>query len=169
MLAKDTESQYYYWMEKNKLKSLRERFDNSPPLFRFMYYTFAALDTHQKAEKIREHSDVFVDRTMASTIAYHRALGLSDLWISMIPKFTIENIDKILYFTASDETRLDRMQQREGSGERLMTPADHQSLAIGKRIDEEYRRILPDRTIVISTDDKTPEMVVEELKGLLYA
>ena len=54
MLAEETQNQYYYWMEKNRLKSMRERFDNSPPLFRFMYYTFAALDTHLRAEEMRE-------------------------------------------------------------------------------------------------------------------
>lgn len=168
ILADETDSQYYYWMEKNRLKRFRCAFDNSSPYLRFIYYTFAAIDTHFRAERMRTESDVFVDRTMLSTIAYHKALGLSDFWISMIPRFTIDSIDQLLYFVASEETRLNRMKDREGKGERAMTQADYQSLVIGRRVDEEYRRILPDRTTIIDTDDKTPEQIVMEVKGILY-
>ena len=116
LLAEQNEAVYYYWMDKNSIKKIRGLLDNAPVHLRFLYYTAAAIDTYFRAEDLRESADVFVDRTMLSTIAYHKALGLSDAWISLIPQFTINQIDQLIYFTATEETRASRMTQREIEG-----------------------------------------------------
>lgn len=168
MLAEETESKYYYWMDKNRLKHFRKLLDNAPDNLRFLYYTAAAIDTYFRTEELREDADVFVDRTMLSTIAYHKALGVSDAWLSIIPQFTINQIDTLIYFTASEETRAQRMRDRELSGDQNMTEADKKSLIIGRRVDQEFRAIIPDRTLIVETDDKSPQEVVNFVKGRLY-
>lgn len=168
MLAEQTEASYYYWMDKNRLKHFRKFLDNAPVNLRFLYYTAAAIDTYFHVEGLREDADVFVDRTMLSTIAYHKALGVSDAWISLIPQCTIDQIDTLIYFTAEEETRVKRMTDRESSGVQNMTEADKKSLLIGRRVDQEFRAIIPDRTLIVSTDDKSPQEVVNFVKGHLY-
>lgn len=168
ILAEQTEATYYYWMDKNRLKHFRKLLDNAPVHLRFLYYTAAAIDTYFQAESLREDADVFVDRTMLSTIAYHKALGVSDAWISVIPQATINQIDTLIYFTASEETRLQRMSDRHSSGAQHMTEADKKSLLIGRSVDKEFRAIIPERTLIVDTDNKQPQEIVDFVKGNIY-
>lgn len=167
MLAEETNGHYFYWADKNVFKSFRKRFDSSSPKLRFLYYTAASIDTHFRINELRETADVFVDRTIASTIAYHKALGVPDSWISMIPNFLINQFDSMIYFTAEESTRIQRMEER-AKKEGKLSKADEKSILIGRDVDRFYRTLMPEKTLIVSTDHKTPRQVVDEVKMKLY-
>lgn len=49
-----------------------------------------------------------------------------------------------------------------------MTESDKRSIVLGDKIDKEYRKIFPDKTLIVEVDNKTPQIIVDELKGKLY-
>lgn len=169
LLAAQTGSEYYYWTDRSRLSKIRRTFDNAPPILRFLYFTIVGIDTTRRAEELRQHSDVYVDRSMVSTIAYHKALGVSDAWMALVPRFTLDLIDRLLYFTAEDSVRLSRMNRRKSETGQTFTMTDEKSLKLGKQIDAEYRRVVPDKTTVIKTDILTPQQITDLLKVMLYS
>lgn len=169
LIAEETSSQYYYCSDRNSLKAFRKRFDNAPSSLRFMYYTAFALDTYFRAESMRNNSDVYVDRTVLATIAYHKAMGLSNGWFKLVPKFMINQIDMMLYFTADENTRTQLLNQRAEALGTPMTRSDSASLNLALRIDDEFRKIIPERTLIVPSLSMTnPRLVVDFVKGALY-
>lgn len=167
LLAQQTGSAYLNWTDNNPLARFRKQADRLHPALRFTFYTALSFGTHKEAQKNQLAGDVYVDRTILSTIAYHKALGVSDAWMALIPHALLDQIDQMLYFTAAEDTRLERMQKRLGEGKALST-VDAKSLLIGRKVDEAYRTIMPHKTLVVATDDKKPQEVVDEVKQQLY-
>lgn len=169
VIAKETESQYYYCSDRNRLKKLRKKFDGAPDALRFLFYTVFALDTYFRAEEMRKDSDVFVDRTVVSTIAYHRAMGLHDGWFKLIPKFMVDQIDTMLYFTADEETRRKLLIRRAEVDGSPMTSSDAHSVALSHLIDVEYRKIIPERTLIVpQLSVLNPRASIDFVKEKLY-
>jgi len=110
---------------------------------------------------------VLVDRTIASSIAYHKAYGLSDRWLKLIPPFLLNQIDTMVYFSLNPTERIKRVVGREVT-QATMTESDKRSILVVDKIDKEYRKIFSDRTLVVEVDNKTPQIIVDELKGKLY-
>lgn len=167
LLAIQTNSAYHYCMDHNPLRLYRRFFDQSPIPVRFLYYLGVSIDTYRKAERLRTLSDVYIDRSIASTIAYHKAYGLSDRWFNLVPKALTEQINLMIYFTVSEDTRRQRVLDRTGAGHQDLNYADQKSLLHGKRVDAEYRKIFPTKTLIISTEGKNPLQVAEEIKERL--
>lgn len=170
MLAEEVGAHYQYYLpnDPNGLRRWKDRFDKALPTARFVFFTAAAIEADYTTQELRKTGDVYVDRTILSTIAYHSALGVPDCWFSLIPTRLIDNIDQVLYFTASENTRIARMQYRQDVQGFTTTASDHASLPLSQKVDEIYRSLTPDRTLVISTDDRTPGEIVSYLKGVVY-
>lgn len=167
ILAEQTGNKYLYCMDGNRLRCLRKRFDTAPTPIRFLYYLAVPLDNYSRIERLRKNSDVFVDRTIASSIAYHRAYGLSESWLRLVPDFIMRQIDLMIYLTLSEETRRQRMKARSVTPE-TMTKSDEKSLLLVSSIDEAYKSVFPDKTLILPTDYKTPQQVVDKLKAKIY-
>ncbi len=154
---------YLYAMDGNDLSPYRKMFDTASVGLRFLYYLAVAYNTYMNAERLRQTDNVFIDRGIASTIAYHRAFGLPDSWLYLIPQCLSDQIDTMIYLTATNAERKRRMGSRAVTSQ-TMTYSDNRSLIVGQRIDEEYRIICPEKTLVICTDDKSPQSVVNEIR-----
>ena len=168
LLAAETNSRYYHWSEKNSLIRFKHLFQNKPLLLQFFFHVMTGADTHVRVNNMLKTSDVYVDRSMVSTIAYYKAMGIPDYLIAMIPKVTLDIYDRLLYFTADEQTRLERMEFRETSGEKAMTPRDRLSLVIGNKVDQAYRGLMPEKTHIIDTNKSTVREVVDALKMTYY-
>lgn len=168
LLAIQTNSAYHYCMDGNPLRLYRRFFDQSPIPVRFLYYLGVSIETYRKAERLRTLSDVYVDRSIASTIAYHKAYGISDRWLSLIPNALNEQINLMIYFTASEDTRRKRILDRIGDGQQTLSHHDQKSLLLGGKVDTEYRKVFPTKTLIISTEGKNPRQIAEEVKERLY-
>lgn len=108
-----------------------------------------------------------IDRSIASTIAYHRAYGLARPWFNLIPKFLLNQVDMMLYFTASEDERIRRIFNRAVTAD-TMTESDKKSLVFAQKIDEAYRIVYQDRTLFVNTDGRTPEEVATDVISILY-
>lgn len=168
MVAEQTGTRYLYCMDGNPLRRLRRAFDTKPTVVRFLYYLAVPLANYRRVEELRRASDVMVDRTIASTIAYHRAYGLPEKWLRIVPQFLMDQVDTMLYFYVSEEDRLKRVQERQVEAE-TMTESDKRSLVLGGLIDQEYRKIFPDRTIVVDCGVKTKQEVTDLVIERLYS
>lgn len=168
LLAIQTNSAYHYCMDGNPLRLYRRFFDQSPIPVRFLYYLGVSVDTYRKTERLRTFSDVYIDRSIASTIAYHKAYGLPDRWFHLIPKSLTEQINLMVYFTVSEDTRRQRILDRRGNGQQGLNHADQKSLLLGRKVDAEYRNVFPAKTLVISTEGKNPLQVADEVKERLH-
>lgn len=169
LVAEQTESRYFYWTENNSLRQWRKYFDNAQTNLRFLFYTVVSVDSYLRVENYRKTSDVFLDRTVASTIAYHLAFGLNRGMLAFIPQCTLDQLNKLIYLTASDDVRRERMKNRGVNSFQEMTEADKKSLVFGAKVDAEFRKIIPERTLVIETDNRTRQEVADHMKKLLYA
>lgn len=169
LLAGQTDSAYLYCMDGNPLRPYRKYFDNAPLPVRFLYYLAASLITYKQAETLRKSADVYVDRYIASTIAYHRAYGLPEAWFSLIPQILINQIDRMIYFALNEETRVRRVMERSMTEKGLLADADKKSITYGPKVDNEYRRLFTDRTIIAPVDNKSPQEVVDHIKSHLCA
>lgn len=167
MIAAQSDGRYLYCTEGNPLRPYRKFFDTKPLPVRFLYYLMVPLINYSRIEEMRKSSDVFVDRSIASTIAYHKAMGLSDGWFNLIPNRLINQVDTMLYFWVSEEERLRRLGNRKTNAE-TMTFSDDRSRVLGYRIDHEYRKIFTDRTLFINGDNKSPQQVTDEVIERLY-
>ncbi len=162
IVAAENGGRYFYCMEGNPLAPYRKKFDTAPLPVRFLYYVAVPLLNYSKLEKMREESDVFLDRSVASTYAYHKAYGLPDYWLNLIPSKLWDQISKMIYFTVSEEERIRRLTGRALS-EDVMTESDKKSLLFRQQIDQAYRSILQDRTIVADTTNQRPELVAKSV------
>lgn len=167
LLAEQTGNQYVYCMDGNRLRRFRERFDTAPTPVRFLYYVAVPLDNYRRIERRRKVSDVYVDRTVAASIAYHKAYGLQEGWIKLVPPFLMRQIDAMLYFTIGEDERVRRMKERQITPG-MTTASDDRSLLLSRKIDSAYRNVFSDRTLEIRTDNKNPQQVVDELKRRIY-
>lgn len=163
-LAEVTGSRYHYFTDNNPLAKYRKRVNKLPPIPKFLYYMACAVDTYKQAEEFRQDGDVYLDRTIASTIAYHLRLGVPDWMIALVPRQLLNQLDAMLYFTCSEQTRSDRAALR---GKELQ-PQDIASFSIARQVDRNYRELMPERTIVVPTDVKAPAQIVYELHNQLY-
>lgn len=168
LIAAETGARYFYCMDGNPLTPHRKRFDTMPTPIRYLYYVGVPLLNYSKVEKWRQKSDVLIDRSVASTLAYHKAYGLPDYWFKLIPPFLLNQVDLMMYFEASEEERKRRVLGRAITTE-TMTVSDQKSFEFAGKIDAAYRTIFTDRTIFISTDDKSPEEVTKEAIARLGA
>ena len=167
IIAERTGGRYFYCTDGNPLKPFRKRFDTTPIPIRFLYYVAIPLANYRRVERMRQESDVFIDRSVASTVAYHRAYGLANPWFNLIPKFLLNQVDMMLYFTASEDERIRRIFNRAVTAD-TMTESDKKSLVFAKKIDDAYRAVYPDRTLLVDTDEKTPEEVAVGVISVLY-
>lgn len=163
MLADQTDGIYLYCMDGNSMKPYRKIFDTTPIPLRFLYYLAVSFNTYQRAEELRQSGDVFIDRAIASTVTYHKAFGLHNSWLHLIPQCIPNQIDTMVYLTATDVERKRRMGNRSITAQ-TMTFSDDKSLVVGKQIDQEYRIICPDKTLIVCTDNKSPQSVVNEIR-----
>lgn len=167
MIAAQSGGRYFYCTEGNPLRPYRKFFDSKPLPIRFMYYLMVPMLNYPRIEEMRQTSDVFVDRSIASTIAYHRAMGLDKRWFKLIPSKLMDQVNTMIYFWVSEEERLRRLSNRE-MGPETMTFSDQQSRLLGQKIDDEYRRIFTDRTLDVNGDNKTPQQITGEVIERLY-
>lgn len=168
LVAEKTGGRYFYNMDNHPLKRVRPIFDTASTEVRFLYYLAIPLVNYVRVEKMRKNSDVFFDRTIASTVAYHKAYGLSDRWFSLIPSFLYDQIDTMLYFSVREEERIRRMNSRKVTKD-TMTASDQKSFEYSKLIDSAYRAFLPEKTLIIETDNKTPEEVALDVINKINA
>ncbi len=166
LLAKKTGSAYYSWKE-NRMAAYRDKFENVPPFARYLFYLLTSYETFLRTKQLREKNDVIVDRTIVSTIAYHKAMNVPALWFTLVPRIALDQLDVVLYFTADRQTRQDRMTQRSAFGV-LLDPNDQRSLILHDRIDQEYRKVIPNRTLVIDTTTKPQPEIVRDLEHVIY-
>lgn len=167
LLAMQTDSVYLYCMDGNPLRPYRRFFDELPTPLRFLYYLGVSINASANAEKLRATTDVYIDRSIVSTIAYHKAYGLPDIWFNLIPRSLMDQIDIMFYFTVNEETRRQRITERQRL-KGILNPSDQKSLLLSGKIDDEYRRVFPAKTLIIPTDDKTPQQVVREVEERLH-
>ena len=167
LVANETGSNYYAWRN-GELSKINKIFDKVSPFTRFLYYVSVATETALRARELSKSADTFVDRTMVSTIAYHRAMGVPKSWIALIPKSTLNQIDTLLYFTADDQTRSDRMQKRLLNEGTKINFNDTFSLKFSERIHSEYLHVIPDRTKIFDTSNRPPEEIAEEVERTIY-
>lgn len=160
LVAEKTGGKYLYCMDGNPLKRWRKNFDTMPNELRFAYYLAVPLINYRRIEKMRTSTDVFLDRSLASTIAYHRAYGLSEKWFKLIPSWLYEQVDTMLYFFVDETERINRINNRAVLPD-TMTVSDRKSFEYSSRIDEAYRKVYTDRTILVDTGNKTPDEVAE--------
>lgn len=168
ILVERTNSACYSW-KNGKLAQYRDRFDNAPCFPRFAYFLMVGAETGFRADKMREDGDVYVDRTIISTIAYHKALGVPSMWMSLIPRRLIDQINIFLYFTAPVEVRTKRMLDRVRLEGKQLNSNDRSSIVLSEVIDREYRLVLPSRTLVVENNDKQINDRVDVLMEKLYA
>lgn len=158
---------YLYCMDGNPLRPYRIFCDNLPTPLRFLYYLGVSIGISANAERLRAATDVYIDRSIASTIVYHKAYGLPNIWLNLIPKALMDQIDIMFYFTINEEVRRQRIADR-ASREKVLTLSDRKSLLLSGKIDDEYRRVFPAKTFIIPTDGKTPQQVVKEAEERLH-
>lgn len=169
IIASEVGGRYFYFSDGNPLIHMRSRFDNLPTLSRFLFYIAMPMLNYQRIENMRENSDVFVDRTIYSTIAYHLAYGLNPKWKKAIPSKLLKQFDGgMVYFTVSEEERRKRLGLRYANNG-IMTVSDQKSLQLGPVLDREYRKLFDERTVEIVTDGKTQQEVASEAIERLYA
>lgn len=116
---------------------------------------------------MRQESDVYVDRTIFSTIAYHRAYGLPDFWINVVPSRIIDQYSGMIYFSVNEEERKRRLMSRYAQGG-TMTVSDKKSFDLGVVLEREYRRLFDKNTIEVSTNNKTQQQVAKEAIESIY-
>jgi thymidylate kinase len=156
-------------MDNNPLSHLRNIFDKSPTTIRFLYYLFASLISHRKAAELKQFSDVYLDRSVASTIAYHKGCGLSVSWLNLVPKWTINQIDQMIYFVLDENTRIKRITERISKGKiQFESSTDKQNSDISIKVDKEFRNLIPSKTIIIQVNNKNTPQITKELKRKLY-
>ena len=163
MLAEQSGGMYLYCMDGNKMKPYRKMFDNAPIPLRFLYYLAVSFDTFNQAEQLRRYGNVFIDRAIASTVTYHKAFGLPDSWLELIPRVMLDQIDTMIYLTVMEEERRRRLDIRSATPG-TMTISDDNSFLVADRIDKEYRDFCPDKTLIVSTDEKSLLSVVNEIR-----
>lgn len=163
LLAEQTGSHYLYCMDGYPLRGLRSKFDEAPIEARYLFYLALNLFNFIRIDRISGERDIFVDRTALSTIAMHKAMGLSERWLKLMSVAFINQYDLMIYFTLNEEERRKRILERtQSSG--ILGYTDHKSLELASKIDEAFRNVFPGKTIIIPTDDKTPQQVVDSLK-----
>lgn len=165
ILAEETGWRYVYFTDHSKLAPLRRYFEHAPIKIRFLYYVGASIENYLYVEEIRKVDDVYLDRTIFSTIAYHRAYGVPKSWTSFIPKFLQGQFNRIIFFEVSDDERRKRLGERNAISDVSTQQSDNKSITLAARINKEYHMILPQGTIFVNTDSKTPRQVVDEIRG----
>lgn len=165
-LASESKVEYTYFLDECKLKPFRQIFDNAPVTVRFIYYLMAAMECDRIVDKKLRNNDVIVDRTIYSTIAYHRAMGIYPHLIRLVPNGMLERYSSVIYLTADNLTRSTRLNHRSAKSEK-MNSSDSKSLTLDEKIDKEYRAIGKDKLIEISTNDRTIPQVVASIREAL--
>lgn len=169
IIAREIGGRYFYFSDGNPLRHLRSKFDKLPTLSRFLFYIAMPMLNYQRIENMRASADVFVDRTIYSTIAYHLAYGLDPKWKGVIPARLLKQFDGgMIYFSVNEEERRKRLGLRQANSG-IMTISDQRSLQLGPVLDKEYRKLFDERTIEIVTDGKTQLAVAREAIERLYA
>lgn len=165
-VARQSRSTYHIWSE-NHLARFRSFADKLPVGGRFLFYVAIGLETYRFAEEARVQSDVFLDRTMVATRAYHLALGVPPSWMSLIPQRTFDQFDQMFYFTVEEKIRLARMQSRLAPGTTL-SYNDGKSIELARSIDLYFRNTMPAKTTIIDTSYQSPAQLVDSLYKRIY-
>ena len=166
LLAITDNAQYHHYMDGNPLASLREiALDPATPQeVKFQYYLGCAFDTYKQAGEKSLIAPVYADRTVFATLAYHQGLGVSDTLVARTPKPLLDQFAAMIYFTANDRTRLERLEARSNGA---ISNRDLESFKLGKIVDANYRSVAPGRTVIVETDRKTLEEVVYDVREQL--
>lgn len=161
-VAEQTGNIYLYPSGIDPFRSLRPFFDSQPKQVRFMYYLGLNLSSYPLIEKLRQQGEVFVDRTVFSTIAYHKAYGLSEKWIGLVPQVLLDQYDAMIYMFVNEFARIKRMTRRnEKLG--LSSVNDEKSTIFGPRIIDEYQKLFDARTIKVNTRRKNRQVIITNL------
>ncbi|MBI4036456.1 deoxynucleoside kinase [Candidatus Daviesbacteria bacterium] len=164
LLAEQTNGTYFYAANGRLISKLRKYFDNRSTWLRFLFYLIINFGNYFVITKKRRNGNLFLDRTVFSTVAYHKAYGLSEIWFRLIPLFLLNQIDFMVYFTVSEKERSKRIVKKIKTKD-TMSKSDEKSLVLGKEIDAEYRKLTNKYTsLIIETDNKTPQQIIDELK-----
>lgn len=166
LLAEQTGGRYLYCTDGYPLKRWRSKFDGAPMEISYLYYLTLNMFNYFRIEGMRKEGNVFVDRTALSTVAVHKAMGLNPAWLKFMPQAFLNQYDWMLYFTLSEEERRRRIGAREKSVG-ILSRGDQKSLELANQIDREFLAIFPGKTLVIATDNKTPQEIVDILKLLV--
>lgn len=162
-LAKETGGTYLYCTDGSRLKCFRKHFDGQAIPIRFIYYYMLSLETRSKALMLAKNTDVFIDRYLPSTVTYHRALGLNAKWFSLVPNCLWDEISAMIYIQIYEEERIRRLGSRNSQSK-----SDKISIDLANKLETEYMRILPKRTLIIQNDGRTIDATVQELKARIY-
>lgn len=165
MLAEETGSHYIYFTHNSRLALLRKHFDNAPTPIRFICYLGVAIENYRYVEEERRMNNIFLDRTIFSTLAYHKSYGLPKIYTTLVPRFLYDQFDKIVFFQASDDERRLRLESRNAASKIVSQKSDDRSILFANSIDTEYQKVLPTGTIFVNTDSKTPKQVMNEVKN----
>lgn len=160
-LSGEVDASYLYCTDGCKLKKMRWFFDDKSIPIRFLYYCGLSMETRSKAKKLTNFGDVFIDRYLPSTIAYHKALGLSDKFINLIPRSVADEISAMIYLRVNEDERLRRLEDRG------INKSDKASIELANRIEEEYLKLMPERTIIIDNSGTISE-TVNQIKAKIY-
>jgi dTMP kinase len=119
------------------LSSVREQIDQTASVdVRFLYYLAGVLHASDIARKVRRSKPVVCDRYLASTIAYHKALGLS--WNLAAEDIPFLNPDITFQLTVEDEAvRLRRLSSRNGTSKSDLL---FQDPALARKLGEQYQK-----------------------------
>lgn len=158
---------YSSWRD-GRLSKLSSSFACATPFVRFIYYVSVATETAIRASILARQAEAFMDRTMASTKAYHRAMGVPARWMTLIPPFTLNQIDTMLYFNASDSVRLARLQERLCTTSMGDQVNDRFSLEHSERLHNAYMEVMPNRTSVIDTTELSIKETIARVRSVLY-
>lgn len=166
-VAEKMGGRYFYCTEDNPIADYREDFDKLSPLARFSYYFALSYFNYRRVEELKKKNKLILcDRTVVSTIVYHRELGVPEKWIQLIPKEWLSQFDAMFYFSVGEEERQRRLSTRAASSGKLSF-SDRLSPEFNRKVDTSYSLVLPDRTIIVKTDNKSIETVTAEVIRLL--
>ncbi len=127
---------------------------------KFLYYLSGILAMQDELrEHLKQGNRVVIDRYIYTTLAYHQALQVDTSFISMT-EFPIVWPDRCLLLVVSEESRMKRL----GKNKKI---EPHE-------VDTQYMRLAQKALIsmtgmsVIDTNEKTADVVFEEVKIYLY-
>jgi|SRR3989344_221217 len=161
-LALDTNLEYLYFLDNNRLKAFRTHFDKAPVPSRFLYYLLAAIECDKQVDGRLQYGNIILDRTIYSTIAYHKALGLNSAFIKLIPRKMLDRYSKILYLTADNTTRQARITNRRLDSK--ANKSDDVSFVFDRSIDREYRLAAKNKLLEFQTSNMSVSEVVNEIR-----
>jgi len=125
----------------------------------FLFYLAAVRYASEEIKKLLKQQSVICDRYSYSTIAYHRALGLTlDIDINQMNLLVP---DYVFFLEISDKTQLERLANKKNS----KTQADDWIIKQGvfQKLNQEFKKL----PLQIINAENQPEQIVETIKEII--